>query len=117
MIKRTIATFLLLTSAAAADPARVQNVSVQKSGDSYTFSVTIRHTDTGWDDYADIWRIKDMNGNVLGERDLAHPHVNEQPFTRSLSGVRIPAGVTQVVVEAHDTVNGWASGEKVVNLP
>jgi hypothetical protein len=117
MIKRSIAFLLLIATPAFADPAIVQNVSVSKSGASYTFNVTIRHTDTGWDDYADSWRIKDMDGNILGERALAHPHVNEQPFTRSLSGVKIPAGVDKVVVEAHDTVNGWASDEKVVSLP
>jgi len=117
MIKRSIVFFFLLTSPAAADPAVVQNVSVQRSDGTFTFNVTIRHSDTGWEDYADSWRIKDMDGNILGQRALAHPHVNEQPLTRSLSGVRIPDGVDRVLIEAHDTVNGWASGEKVVILP
>ena len=44
------------------------------------------HPDTGWDDYADGWRVLDMDGNELGMRVLHHPHVDEQPFTRSLSG-------------------------------
>ena len=30
------------------------------------------------------------DGKVLGYRKLHHPHENEQPFTRSLSGVEIP---------------------------
>lgn len=118
MIKQTLLTTLLIAAPALAwaDPATVQNVKVSKSGDTFSFDVTIRHTDTGWDDYADIWRVKDENGKVLGERILAHPHVNEQPFTRSLSGVAIPAGTTQVVIEAHDTVTGWSAATKTVPL-
>ena len=81
MIRKTIACLAILAAPAYADPAFVQNVAVAKSGSTYTFNVTILHDDTGWDDYADAWRIKDMDGNVLGERNLAHPHVNERPFT------------------------------------
>lgn len=117
MLKTTIASLVLLASPAFADRANVQNVRVVNNGSSFTFDVTILHTDVGWDDYADIWRIKDANGNVLGERVLAHPHMNERPFTRSLSGVKIPEGTTQVFIEAHDTVNGWNPKAKAVTLP
>lgn len=117
MIKQTILILALAASPAFADFATVQNVKVTKIGSGYTFDVTILHTDRGWEDYADVWRIKDTNGNILGERQLAHPHVDEQPFTRSLSGVRIPDGVDTVVVEAHDTVNGWSANIKTVKLP
>lgn len=116
MIKATLTALALVVTPAFADPASVHHVNVSKSGDSFTFNVTIMHTDKGWDDYADIWRIKDLDGNILGERVLVHPHVNEQPFTRSLSGVRIPDGVDIVVIEAHDTVTGWAPTTKQVKL-
>jgi hypothetical protein len=53
---------------------------------------------------------------VLGERVLLHPHVDEQPFTRSLSGVAIPSDVEQVTVRAHDNVDGWGP-EVPVALP
>lgn len=119
MIHKVLAAliFTITASSAFADNAIVQNVKVTKSSGSFTFNVTVFHTDKGWDDYVDIWRIKDEQGNVLGERTLAHPHVNEQPFTRSLSGVNIPAGVTKVFVEAHDTINGWNPDAKAVNIP
>jgi hypothetical protein len=116
MIKQTLVIIAALSAPAFADPAVVQNVKISNSGGTYTFDVTISHTDMGWDDYADIWRIKDMNGNVLGERPLAHPHVNEQPFTRSLSGIRISDDVDTVVIEAHDTVTGWSPNAKTVKL-
>jgi len=49
------------------------------------FDVTLSHADTGWEDYADGWRVELEDGTVLGTRVLGHPHVNEQPFTRSAS--------------------------------
>jgi hypothetical protein len=53
----------------------------------------------------------------LGTRVLYHPHVDEQPFTRSLGGVRIPAEVTSVILRAHDSVHGAGGREVVVELP
>ena len=47
-----------------------------------------------------------MDGNPLGLRELVHPHVNEQPFTRSLSGVGIPEGIDAVIIKARDSVHG-----------
>ncbi|MEX0329247.1 MAG: hypothetical protein AB3N07_11035 [Ruegeria sp.] len=107
---------LLLASPALADPPTVENVSVSQNGDTWRFDVTIRHPDTGWDDYADGWRVLDMDGNELGLRVLHHPHVDEQPFTRSLSGVAIPEGVTQVQIQPRDNVGGWAKDTTVIDL-
>jgi hypothetical protein len=70
--------------------------------------VTISHGDTGWDDYADGWRVEDAGGDILGTRVLHHPHVEEQPFTRSLSGVDMPDGVAEIVVRTRTNVTGWA---------
>jgi hypothetical protein len=72
--------------------------------------------DTGWDHYADGWRVVTADGKVLGHRTLYHPHVNEQPFTRNLSGIKIPAEVNTVFVEAHDKVHGWNKERLEVNL-
>jgi len=99
---------LLCAAPVFADAPQVRHVTVQKSGGLWTFNVTVLHGDTGWDDYADGWRVVAMDGTVLGTRKLAHPHVNEQPFTRSLSGVEIPDGVTQVRIQVSDSVGGWA---------
>ncbi len=79
----------------------------QDAGSSWTVYVTLRHADTGWDHYADAWRIVDGRGRVLGTRTLFHPHVHEQPFTRSLE-VQLP-GTGVVFVEAHDKVHGWSA--------
>ncbi len=79
-------------------------------------SVTLRHADTGWDHYADAWRVVAADGAVIGTRTLYHPHVDEQPFTRSLDGVKPPAGATRVFVEAHDSVHGWSPDRIRVDL-
>jgi len=89
----------------------------QPSGDNrWSVQVTLKHADTGWDHYADEWRVVDAAGTVLGDRVLYHPHVGEQPFTRGLSGVEIPAGTMRVWVEAHDKVHGWAHERLEVDL-
>lgn len=82
----------------------------------YRFDVTVRHADTGWGHYADKWEIVAPDGHILGVRTLLHPHVNEQPFTRSLSGVRIPEAVTEVLIRAHDNVDGYGKGVAKVSI-
>jgi hypothetical protein len=78
-------------------------------------STTLEHADTGWEHYADAWRVVSADGSVLGTRVLYHPHVDEQPFTRSLA-VTTPADVRVVFVEARDLVHGWSSRRLRVNL-
>ncbi len=80
------------------------------------FDVTLSHADTGWEHYADGWRVITEDGQELGNRVLMHPHVNEQPFTRSLSGVKIPATVKTVWIEAHDSVHGTSSNKYKLDL-
>jgi hypothetical protein len=87
--------------------AHVVGVEVTPGASGYTFAVTVSSADTGWDKYADLWVVQAPDGSVLGERVLAHPHVEEQPFTRSQSGIRIPEGITEVTVAARDSVLGF----------
>lgn len=106
----------LLAGPAFAGEPIVENVKASKSGAAWRFSVTLSHGDTGWDHYADGWGVYLEDGTELGYRVLAHPHVNEQPFTRSLSGVEVPAGVTTVYIVARDKVHGVAKTRVPVSL-
>ncbi len=81
------------------------------------FSVTVRHTDAGWNHYVDRWEVIGPDKTVLGIRTLWHPHVNEQPFTRILERVAIPENLTRVTIRVHDSVHGFGEKEKVVILP
>ena len=108
--------FALLTGPAFADAPIIEGVKASKSGSAWRFDVTLRHADTGWEDYANAWEVRLPDGTVLGTRVLAHPHVQEQPFTRSLSGVSIPQSVTQVLVFASDLKTGFGDTGKLVDL-
>ena len=91
-----------------AEPPVVTDVRASGSDGVWRFDVTLTHPDTGWDHYADGWQILAPDGSVLGTRELAHPHVIEQPFTRSLGGVEIPAEMTTVLVRARCNIDGWS---------
>jgi hypothetical protein len=114
----TLAALLASISTGFAGKADVIDAKASKSGDgSYTFSVTVKSDDTGWDKYADKWEVLTMDGVVLGTRVLAHPHEDEQPFTREQSGIKIPEGVTEVLIRAHDKVEGFGGKELKLLLP
>ncbi|MCP4316517.1 MAG: hypothetical protein GY789_11005 [Hyphomicrobiales bacterium] len=90
---------------------------VSEGGDSYRFDVTVRHDDAGWDHFANGWEVVAPDGTVLASRTLFHPHVDEQPFTRSLGGIRIPPRVEVVTIRAHDNVHGYGGVETTVPVP
>ncbi len=107
-----------LYSAGHAGEADVIDVRATETGAGvWRFDVTVSHADAGWDHYADRWDVVGAGGAVFGTRVLRHPHVNEQPFTRSLSGVAIPAGVGHVRLRAHDSVHGYGGAELTVEIP
>ena len=109
---------LLQGAPVSAGEADVEDVEVTRMSDgTLRFSVTVRHDDEGWDHYADRWEVVGPDGTVLGTRVLHHPHVDEQPFTRSLTGVEIPAGVGEVRVRARDSVHGHGGRGVTVTLP
>jgi hypothetical protein len=90
-------------------------------GGTWTFQVTLRHPDTGWDDYTDGWDVMLPDGTVLKKNEsdpftrlLLHPHENEQPFTRSQSGLVIPEGINNISVRAHDLRDGF--GGNIIQL-
>lgn len=100
---------------AAASPPEVLKVVFEKSGEEWRVSVTLAHADSGWKHYADRWVIESLEGKELARRVLAHPHVEEQPFTRSAS-VRLPAGLNRVRVRAGDNLGGLDSNIVTVVL-
>lgn len=109
---------LALPLAATGGEADVVDARAARDGEgTWRFSVTVRHVDEGWDHYADRWELVTPGGEVLGTRVLHHPHVDEQPFTRSLDGVRVPADVSRVRIRARDSVHGYGGAEVGVSLP
>lgn len=104
----------LVSGNALAGEADVVGAAISSLGDGrYRIDATVLHGDEGWDHYANRWDVLAADGTVLGSRELAHPHENEQPFTRSLT-ITLPAGTTVVRLQANDSVHGL--GGKVFEL-
>ncbi|MEP4767959.1 MAG: hypothetical protein ABJY83_08630 [Roseibium sp.] len=106
----------MISPVSFAGDVEILDVKASSSGSTWSFSVTLKHADEGWDHYADHWAVYSPDGSLLGERVLAHPHVDEQPFTRSLSGVVIPDGVKEVVIKARDSVHGVSPKTYLVRI-
>jgi len=94
----------------------------EKDG-TWTFHVSVEHPDVNWEDYADGWDVVLPDGVTIQPdpfhqftKHIRHPHVNEQPFTRTQKALVIPEGVDTVVVRAHDKKGGWGGKEVVVDL-
>jgi len=99
------ATLMAASMIANAGEVDVVDVTIKSLGNGkFRVNATLLHDDTGWDHYANRWDVLNEAGEVIGVRDLAHPHVNEQPFTRSLS-LTIPADVKTITIRANDSVH------------
>lgn len=96
--------------------ANVLDVQFDDLGEGrYQFDVTLLHDDQGEaPSFADSWHVWDLQGNLLGERLLAHSH-GTQPFTRSAT-IEIPEGVSTVLVRGHDMEHGHGGQSMRVDL-
>jgi hypothetical protein len=96
----------------------ILDVTLTRSDDgTFTVTVTVSSPYDTPERYADAWRVLSPDGAVLAVRELTHDHASEQPFTRSLGGVQIPADVTAVTVEGRDLVNGYGGRTVTVAVP
>lgn len=107
---------LLLPSLSIAGEADVINAEVEAVGGKfYRFKVTVEHNDEGWEHFAKAWEVLGPDGKILGTRLLRHPHVKEQPFTRTLT-VAIPDNINQVKIRAYDLVHEYGGKELTLNI-
>jgi hypothetical protein len=129
-MRRRSQLLLLLTMLGLAAPAaHAAEASSQKHPDviaakvqprgagTFDFDVTVSSPYDTPQRYADAFRVMHKDGTVYGERVLLHDHATEQPFTRDLYGVVVPAGVRSVIVQARDLKNGWGGKTVEVVLP
>lgn len=99
---------------ALAGEVTIVEAKAAKTDDTWTVAVTLNHPGEDGKHRADLWRIVDQDGTVLATRKLGHAH--DQPFTRDLKGVKIPAHLDVVYIEAHDKVHGWAQERFTLKL-
>lgn len=94
----------------------VIDATAEFDGAAWTISATLSSPYDSPDRYADAWRVVGPDGSVYGERILTHDHANEQPFTRSQSGIEIPDEVTEVTIEGRDQISGWGGDTVTITL-
>lgn len=107
---------------AAAPPATGQRfpdviaVSTTPGPGGVTFNVTISSPYDTPQRHADAVRVRSPRGEVYRVRELAHDPTAGQPFTDSLPDVALPEVVTEVVIEARDSRNGWGGRTQTVSF-
>ena len=108
---------LMFSAQVVASGADVIDAEVKRGNDdSFTINVTVQHADEGWNHYADHWLILDKNEQLIAARKLMHPHVKEQPFTRSLSYIQIPDDVTEITIRAHCSIDDYSGKNLTIKL-
>jgi hypothetical protein len=96
----------------------VVNVQVKQRGpDRFDFDVTLSSPYDTAERYADGFRAVSASGLVYGERRLAHDHADEQPFTRDLPNIKIPVGISSVIIQGRDKRFGYGGKSMTVALP
>ena len=109
--------FCFCTTAVIAGEAEILAAELRhQQKNSWSINVTLKHEDTGWDHYADVWRVIDKKENELGYRVLAHPHIEEQPVTRGFDRLIIHEDINTIYIQGHDNVHGWSSNKLKVML-
>src|SRR3972149_10300987 len=63
----------------------------QAADGTWRFEVTMRCDDRGAAYFCDRFEVLAPGARVIGVRRLLHDHTDEQPFTRDLQGVSVPA--------------------------
>ena len=88
-----------------------------RANNSFDFDVTLSSPYDTPQRYADAFRVMGKDGVFYGERVLFHDHASEQPFTRDLYGVKVPAGVRVVVIQGRDQKFGYGGKTVEAVLP
>ncbi len=88
-------------------PDVVDATATRSDDGTWTIAATLSSPYDSPERYADAWQVLGPDGTQYGERFLTHDHANEQPFTRSESGIEIPDSVDVVTIQGRDQVSGW----------
>jgi peroxiredoxin Q/BCP len=98
-----------------ANKVEIVDAKATKDKGAWTIAVTLNHADIDRKHFADMWRVVSEDGQIIGTRELGHPH-KDQPFTRDLKNLSIPDSMPSVYIEAHDNVHGWTKEKFKIDL-
>lgn len=106
------------SAAAAQRHPDIVDVEISPAGEgTFDLAVTVSSPYDSPERYADGWRVLAPDGTQLGSHTLLHDHAGEQPFTRTQSGLEIPADITEVTVEGRDQRYGYGGGTVTAEVP
>jgi hypothetical protein len=74
----------------------------------HDFTVTLHHDDAGEDGEANWWRVETRDFELLGRRELSHPH-SQQLFTLWAT-ITVPARVNCGLARGHHQIHGYGDG-------
>lgn len=95
----------------------VAGVEITPDGENvYDVALTISSPYDSPERYADGWKVETLDGRLLGEKKLLHDHADEQPFTRVLEDVKIGPEINRIVIQAHDSQNGYGGPKLTIML-
>ncbi|GJL99803.1 MAG: hypothetical protein DHS20C07_14830 [Methyloligella sp.] len=87
------------------------------SNGRYTVIATIKHNDEGMDHFANHLQVLTPDGKVIGAMYFVEPKVHEQPFVTIVQSVKVPSGVRELRIRAHDKVHGYTGKEFKLKVP
>ena len=86
----------------------VIRVDITRDADgTHTIAATVSSPYETVDHFVNAITVQAPAGEELARLDLVEAHVDQQPFTETLTGVEIEPSMTEVVVRGHDSINGW----------
>lgn len=94
---------------ALAGPAEVVDAHAVDTGPGWRVTIVVLHTDTGWGDFVDGWRIAGPDGSLYAQQTIRHPRRDAGRVTHMIEDVRIPESVAVVVIGAHTSDHGWGA--------
>lgn len=87
------------------------------SNGRYTVVATIKHNDEGLEHFANHLQVLTPEGKVIGAMYFVEPKVHEQPFVTIVQSVKVPTGVRELRLRAHDKVHGYTGKEFTLKVP
>ena len=78
--------FLLLTTVNANEVEIVDVKAHQKNDKTWTFAVTLKHDDKGWDHYANEWQIIGNDNKIFGTRTCITRMLRSNPLLVTYRG-------------------------------
>ena len=114
-MKTKLTLILLFITSLYSNEVDVINATASCQDNNCYITATLKHNDTSWKHYANKFDII-VDNIIIATRILHHPHIHEQPFTRSISNVKIPNNTKTITIKAHDLIHKYGGKEFIIKL-